>query len=78
MATPCEVPFNYVDNLLEITPEGVIQLAISTLRHSDSSDAEMAAYTCEMLSLIMQKNNRIIEAKKLGVLIFEKCQKHED
>lgn len=57
---------------LHILPQGIVQLAISTLRYSNCSDEEIAAYACNTLALILEKNNFVITKKEnsLSLLVF--------
>lgn len=80
MATHSEVAFRSVDGKMMITPKGIIQLAISTLRRSEASDEEIAEYADRILSFIVTENNYSVKARStLGGLVFEKGeQSHND
>ncbi len=62
--TLSHIPVNKVNDRTEISPEGIIQLALSDFRRREEySDDELAQYIAELLAFIMADNNLIIFAK---------------
>lgn len=81
MKTACgelEFPVNIIDTQTIVSPEGIIQLALSRYRRSGCTDGELAGYIAEFLGFVM-RYNRIIECipndgedERFRYLIFEK------
>lgn len=51
-----QFPINMIGNKTIVSPEGIIQLALSKYRHSNCSDGELAAYIAEFLGFVMRYN----------------------
>ena len=64
-------PYNQVDDKLEVSPTGIIQLSLSRMRESRCSDYELAKYIADFLGMMMYKNKLIIDTEDIIRIKFK-------